>query len=319
MKILTRKIYVFVQITKDSIIIAHGKKWGNNILLNYSTSHILDNQEVTSNAISNPTKIVSLINQEINKHHIKKGVIIATVSLLNKNHILATLQVILALSKCNIPLIYLTDQPLMPSDMKKVHFSLMKKENNKLNCMLPKHYQTASWWLSGAIMSFCFLVIILNGIHNYYAHQKKEADRAFCTVSYKANNCNINDMSKKKLSLEKETQTIEQTLSIIKQSSKNTSQLDMLVAIAKATPTNSWLENLSLTNTTSDKTGHRYEVDITGCTSSPQETSDIINHLSQSYALNTLSLKKIQQQEHNKRDEPLYVFVIKGELGEKKG
>jgi len=260
---------------------------------------------------------MSLIYEELEKHHVKKAVIIASVTFLQAPDMPTILQVALVLSKLSLPLIYLTNQPVITTDGKKVAWGSIKKNPNLLDYMLPKRYQTARWWFVGTALGLSLGAIIFFNVHQYYTHQKKQLEHAFCAVSYKTKQCDINDVSKKVLHIEKESEAIQRTLSLLEQSSKSPTQLDMLIAIAQATPPHSWLENLSLTNTTSQKTNTICLVEMTGNTSKPQEISDIINNLGQKYTINTLSLKKIQQHGNGKHGKTLYTFIIKGELGRK--
>jgi hypothetical protein len=317
MKILTRKVYIIVQIENDSIIIAHGKRWGNTIYITYNMTQTLNNQEITHESITNPTKIVSLIYQELQKYHVKNGVMIASIPFIQEPNMPTILQIALVLGKCNVPLIHLTNQPIITTDSKKITLQTIKSGQNLLDCILTKHYQTAHWWFAGSALGLCLMAIIFFSAHQFYTDKKNDLEHAFCAISYKTKQCDSNDMSKKMLRLEKESETMRHTLSLLKQSSKSQTQLDMLIAIAQATPTNSWLENLSLTSTSSQKSAGIYIVDMKGCTNNPQEPGDIINHLSQRYAMSTLSLKKIQKQGHTS-SKPLYAFVIKGKLGEKR-
>lgn len=319
MKMISRKTYIIVQITNDSMLISLYKKWGNTLYSTYTMLHVLNNHEITHQSITNPTKIMSLIHQELEKHHVKNGVIIASVPFLQELDMPTILQIALVLGKHTLPLIYLTNQPVITTGSKKISWSSIKKQPNLLDYMLPKHYQTARWWFAGAALGLCLGVIIFSSARHFYTHQKKELEHSFCAVSYKAKQCDTHDMSKKVLRLEKESDAIQRTLSLLEQSSKSPAQLDMLIAIAKATPPHSWLENLSLTNTTSQKTNTICMVEMTGNTNKPQEISDIINNLGQKYTINTLSLKKIQQHGNSKSGETLYAFVIKGELGGKRG
>lgn len=319
MKMLTCKAYIIVQLENDSIMIAQGKRWGNTIYITYNMTQALNDQEITHESITNPTKIVSLIHQELQKHHVKKGVMIASIPFIHEPNIPTILQTALVLGKCNVTLIHLTNRPIITTENKKITLKTIKSDTNLLDCMLTKHYQTAHWWFAGAALGLCLMAIIFFGAHQFYINQKNILEHTFCAISYKTKQCDSNDMSKKMLRLEKESETIQHTLSQLKQSPKSPTQLDMLIAIAQATPANSWLENLSLTSTTSQKSDGIYIVDMKGCTNNPQEPGDIINHLSQRYAMSSLSLKKIQQQGHNKWNKPRYAFVIKGKLGRKRG
>jgi len=302
-------------LNKKSIVNLNNSEFKDGILYNLSTIYLQIKDFLKINNIKKTRAIICIPNLSQKKEFIQKSNI---------------LKVALCACKANLKIKKIIDCSLLTKDIQMDHKSFFYKKDleNRLDFFKtfnpPPTKNPHKWFLFSGITLFCLVITL-------YVIQSDNKPRLNLLLPQNAN------LSEKNKKLEEEIKILhsaknennklkEKIEKIIKIKTHLNNPINILVAITKSIPENSWLNNITFDNSGNLPNGTKTskepkKLEIEGITTQEEEITGFLKELSKSPELINLKLLRIQKIKKAQigkvqinQQKPHYNFKISGEL-----